>query len=125
VIQPRFGVAGLLYIHFHGLHPWLFTLNPAGSDRQKQIAKRLNVNNHVLNVWLMNIRLTPTRWVGMFIENRMARKGATSAGIEWCAVLFLHDNQFYNRYFSSNSIPCSLSNSTNSSLKVTILWCSS
>jgi len=72
VVICLFGVAGLLDVRFHGFRPWLFTLNPAGTDRQKQIAKRLNVNNHVLNVWLMNIRLTPTRRVGMFIENRMA-----------------------------------------------------
>jgi hypothetical protein len=52
--------------------PVVIHMNPAGSDRQKQIAKRLNVNNHVCNAWIMNIRLTPTRQVDMFTENRMA-----------------------------------------------------
>jgi hypothetical protein len=35
-IQPHSGVAGSLAVRFHGLHPWLFTLNPAGSIRREK-----------------------------------------------------------------------------------------
>ena len=81
VIQPRFGVAGLLYIHFNGLHPWLFTLNPAGSHCRIKIATRFNMNSHVWNAWLMNVQ------------------SKTTTNVVECCYLFVRGCRFIGRSF--------------------------
>jgi len=47
-IQPHSGLWGALCLRFQRFHLWLFKLNPSGSSIEIKIAKRLNVNSHVV-----------------------------------------------------------------------------